>query len=166
MHEIQQENEDKKIKATVDAILDWKPGTTVESLGPLKGRFARPPPQGCETIADQPIVGAIIWRILTILCDGSLSLCSEQAVPSGGNESRGRRIDFVVDVYKEFLKVLFPEMFMPFAWTRIEERAENKSLGIWRNKFTVLLLSPVSGRWTLHGELLVPWRQSKFFRWN
>ena len=96
---------DKKIKAFVDVILEWKPGMTVESLGRLKGRFACPPSTACETMADQPILCALIFRILSILRQGTVSESSEQVAVPIGTEGHDRTMDSIHEEYREFLRV-------------------------------------------------------------
>ena len=97
------------IKASVDAILQWTPGTTVESLEETKANFGRPPAQAGETTADQPILCALMFQILDIVGRSTTSVSSEQLVASVYKGGRRRRVDFVVDEYREFLHVVFPE---------------------------------------------------------
>lgn len=106
---------DEQMKATVDAILSWKPGTTVESLGPLDGRFACPPFNGCEALADQPILCALSIRIMAILGPSCLPVSSEHLVAGAPNaaettEEEGCWFDCVVDDYRDCFRVLFPGM--------------------------------------------------------
>lgn len=99
----------RKIQQTADAILEWTPGRTVESLGQIAGNFGRPSSKGCETTADQPLFCALIFKMLAILEQSSTSVSSEQSLAYVEKARRHRRIDFIVDEYREFLHVLFPE---------------------------------------------------------
>jgi len=93
----------KDIQITVNAIIRQE---RVEGM-----KYAFPPPKGCETKADQPILGALLFRILAIIRPRSMSLTSERNIaPYSRKTGQGRRIDLVVDDFKEFLHVLYPEM--------------------------------------------------------
>ncbi|KAG9285253.1 hypothetical protein G9A89_000252, partial [Geosiphon pyriformis] len=102
---------DVKLNKSVDKILTWTTATRV-TTSVLQKHYARPPLQGGETTADQPMLSALIYKILTIISSNSVSLSSEQFVVSivPSERKRGRKIDFIVEEYREFLHVRFPEM--------------------------------------------------------
>ncbi|KAG9295327.1 hypothetical protein G9A89_000219 [Geosiphon pyriformis] len=102
---------DVKLNRSVNKILTWTTATRV-TPSVLQKHYARPPLQGGETTADQPMLYALIYKILTIISSDSVSLSSEQFVVSivPSERKRGRKIDLTVEEYREFLHVRFPEM--------------------------------------------------------
>ena len=73
--------EDVKFSNSVNKILTWKTHTRV-TPSDLENNYARPPSKGCETTADQPMLYALIYKILTIIRNDSVSPSSEQYVAS------------------------------------------------------------------------------------
>ena len=92
------------IKNTVEAIMQYPDGSDSQEK-----EYGLPPLEGFETDADQPILYAIVLRILEILGDARVT--QEQVMPNVvSNPARGRRIDFSVHEPQEHLAAIFPAM--------------------------------------------------------
>jgi hypothetical protein len=112
----------ENVKNTTDAILGWKNGTDVDKAI----KYARPPTDNDkETTADQPILHAVLCRIIAILADSSTDspdtsavlheyehgLTTEQSVAGSYlHNMKRRRIDLTAHQRKEYLAVVLPTM--------------------------------------------------------
>jgi hypothetical protein len=116
-------DDSEKVKNTTNAILGWEDGTDVDKAI----KYARPATtKDKETTADQPILHAVICRIIRILVSCSTDspdasaavlheyergVTTEQSV-AGSNVAnmKGRRIDVTTHQFKEHLAVVLPTM--------------------------------------------------------
>jgi hypothetical protein len=116
-------NDVEKVKNTVDALIAWEADLDLD-LDSEKG-YARPPTaEDKETSADQPILQAIISRVIRILAEGGKisdtsrsvlhddehGITSEQIIPSEGDRKRGRRVDGTVHPPEEYLPTVLALM--------------------------------------------------------
>jgi hypothetical protein len=124
LFDIASKTEDEtKVKNTVDALIAWEQTSVLD----VAKMYARPPTaDDKETSADQPILQAIISRVIRILAEGDNSgdaietssvlhedehgITSEQVIPSEGDRSRGRRVDGTVHPPEEYLPAVLALM--------------------------------------------------------
>eukprot|EP00980_Cylindrotheca_fusiformis_P028712 scaffold22639_cov105-Cylindrotheca_fusiformis.AAC.6 len=127
------------IAQTVQIILTWEPDSTNEKIE--FHQLVRPSFQtDNENTVDQPILRAILLRIIRMIDHNNLTLTSEQHVPilGTGEGTRGRRSDEVACKTQEYLSSLFPAMLgraiemKAVSVTELENRllkGENQVLG-------------------------------------
>jgi hypothetical protein len=126
------------VNATTSAILDWKSGALVDE----DAKYARPPTdRDSEVTADQPILQAVICRIIGILASSNNSAVlheqedgatTEQSVAgSNAGNTKRRRIDITVPPPEEYLALVLPTMMekmIEIKPARIEAGKFNKAL--------------------------------------
>jgi hypothetical protein len=102
-----------RVKATTSAILNWKSETLVD----ITAKYARlPSDRDSEVKADQPILQAVICRIIEILANSKNSevmhgVTTEQFfVGSNVGNTKDRRIDITVSHREEYLALVLPTM--------------------------------------------------------
>jgi hypothetical protein len=141
-----------KVKNTVDALIAWEVGSALD----IKIMYACPPTtEDKEKEADQPILQAIISRVIRVLAEeGNISdtsssvlhddehgITSEQIIPSEGDKARGRRIDGTVHPPEEYLSSVLAEMLQLSVEIKTFPLNETKRLKAGKNasKFGVVL---------------------------
>jgi phage shock protein A len=126
------------VKATTNAILKWTSETIVDE----KTKYARPPTdRDSEATADQPILQAVICRIIETLANSNASAVQHEqedgatteqsVVVSNVGNMKDRRIDTTVSPREEYLAPMLPMMVkkaIEIKTAREEEGKFNKAL--------------------------------------
>jgi hypothetical protein len=139
LKEATRSHDSTKVKATTAAVLSWNEGSLVERFVP--SRYARPPTASDhETKVDQPILHAVICRIIRIIADQGGSTNTNRAVlheqehgvtieqsVAGCANMKARRVDMTAQQRVEYLAAVLPSM--------IERPIEIKAAPLGETKF-------------------------------